>query len=343
MNTNYANNIINHIALVIDASLSMTPHKNEVIKVADAQIAYLARRSKELDQETRITVYTFATEHPWSAEKPKIECLIYDKDVLRTPSIAGNYNPSGATPLIDATMLALNDLELTPEKYGQHSFLVYVLTDGEENASRTYASTLQAKIQAMPDHWTLAAFVPNQIGVREAKQHGFPKDNIAVWDASSSAGISEVGERIRQTTETFMVNRSKGIRGSRNLFSMNMPSVSQVANTMGEGLHPGQYRIYDVNETGRIDEFVEKVTGRAYKLGEAYYQLMKTETIQPQKNVAILANHKLYEGREARHLLGLPDEHVRVMPGSYPGYDIFVQSTSVNRKLIAGTKLLILS
>lgn len=342
MNTNYANNIINHIALVIDASLSMSPHKNEVIKVADAQIAYLARRSKELDQETRITVYTFATEHPWSAANPKIECLIYDKDVLRTPSIAGSYDPSGATPLIDATMLALNDLELTPEKYGQHSFLVYVLTDGEENASRTHASTLQAKIQAMPDHWTLAAFVPNQIGVREAKQHGFPKDNIAVWDASSAAGISEVGERIRQTTETFMVNRSKGIRGSRNLFTLNTPSVSQVANNL-TGLHYGQFRLLDVEEDGRIDEFVERNLYRPYKLGEAYYQLMKPETIQPQKEVAILANSKVYIGREARQLLGLPDEHVRVKPADYAGYDIFVQSTSVNRKLIAGTKLLILS
>lgn len=337
------NNIINHIALVLDASLSMTPFSDQLIRVADKQIQYLARRSKELDQETRITVYTFSSKDTWSSQEPDIRCLIYDKDVLRMPSIAGLYKPNGATPLIDATLLALNDLEQTPEKYGEHSFLVYVLTDGEENISRNSASTLQMKIDRLPDHWTLATFVPNQIGVREAKSHGFPKDNIAVWDATSAAGINEVGERIRQATETFMVNRSKGIRSTRNLFSLNVPSVSQVTHTMGDGLHPGQYRIYDVDETGRIDEFVERMTGRAYKLGEAYYQLMKPETIQPQKNVAILANYKVYEGREARHLLGLPDEHVRVAPSSFPGYDIFVQSTSVNRKLIAGTKLLILS
>lgn len=335
------NNIINHIALVLDASLSMTPHRNELIKVADTQIEYLARRSKELNQETRITVYTFSSVSNYS-ETPDIKCLVYDKDVLRVPSIAGLYEAKGATPLIDATLLALNDLELTPEKYGEHSFLMYVLTDGEENISHASASELQRKIANLPDHWTLATFVPNQIGVREAKIHGFPKENIAVWDTSSAAGIKEVGERIRQTTETFMQNRSKGIRSSRNLFSMDTPSVSQIDHTLNS-LHYGQFRLLDVEEDEAIASFVERKLYRPYKSGEAYYQLMKTETIQPQKEVAIFANSRVYVGREARQLLGLPDYEIKVKPSSFPGYTIFVQSTSVNRKLIRGTQLLILS
>ncbi len=335
-------NIINHIVLVLDASASMRRFSNELIKVADNQVEYLARRSKELDQETRITVYTFATGYVGYASKPNIQCLIYDKDVLRMPSIGGLYNPNGMTPLIDATLLALNDLALTPEKYGQHSFLMYVLTDGEENASVGRASQLSDKINTLPDHWTIATFVPNQTGVFEAKKFGFPKENIAVWDATTAAGISEAGEKIRQTTENFMVNRSKGIRGSRNLFALETPSVSKVAKTL-EGLHFGQFRLLDVEEDGRIDDFVESHFNRPYKLGEAYYQLMKPENIQPQKQVAILANSKVYIGKEARSLLGLPDHHIRVAPSNFPDYTIFVQSTSVNRKLIAGTQLLILS
>lgn len=335
-------NIINHIVLVLDASSSMYPVSKELVKVADNQIEYLARRSKELDQETRITVYTFNTTGYYGSAKNNIDCLIYDKDVLRVPSIAGLYQPDGATPLIDATLTALDDLALTPEKYGEHSFLVYVLTDGEENQSRATGLDLADRILHLPDNWTLAAFVPNQTSVFEAKHFGFPKENIAVWDATNAKGVNEMGERIRQTTDTFMVNRSKGIRGSRNLFSLDTPSINQVANTL-QGLHYGQFRLLDVEETGRIDEFVESRTGRPYKLGEAYYQLMKKETIQPQKQVAILANSKVYIGKEARDLLGLPDYHVDVKPSDYADYDIFVQSTSVNRKLIAGTKLLILS
>jgi hypothetical protein len=334
-------NIINHIVLVLDASASMGRFKGDLVKVADNQIKYLARRSKELDQETRITVYTFAT-NGGCASSPKINCLIYDKDVLRMPGIGSLYQTGGMTPLVDATLLALNDLALTPEKYGQHSFLLYVLTDGEENASKAVGSQLLTKINELPDHWTVAAFVPNQNGVYEAKMFGFPKENIAVWDATTAEGVSEAGEKIRQTTENFMVNRTKGIRGSKNLFALETPSVSKVAKTLN-ALNYGQFRLLDVERDGRIDEFVESNLNRPYKLGEAYYQLMKPETIQPQKKIAILAKSGVYIGDEARSLLGLPDYHIRVQPSSFPDYKIFVQSTSVNRKLIGGTQLLILS
>lgn len=338
-------NIINHIVLVLDASLSMTPIANQLVKVADNQIEYLARRSKELDQETRITVYTFNTVGTWGNPKHQIDCLIYDKDVLRVPSISGLYYPDGGTPLIDATITALDDLALTPEKYGEHSFLVYVLTDGEENQSRATSSELSSKIARLPDNWTIAAFVPNAIGISEAKRFGFPKDNIAIWDANSVQGVSEMGEKIRQTTENFMVGRSQGVRGSRNVFKLEKPTAITITTKL-DSLHPGQYRLFNVPYSAngaRIDEFVEAQTNRAYQRGEAYYQLSKTEEIQPQKQIAILFNNKVYFGKNARDLLGLPDEHVKVKPNDYADYDIFVQSTSNNRKLVSNTNLLVLS
>ena len=334
-------NIINHIVLVIDASYSMQHLTREVVKVADNQIEYLARRSKELDQETRITVYTFNTTGYVGAPEHHIDCLIYDKDVLRVPSISGLYKADGATPLIDATFTALDDLAMTPEKYGEHSFLVYVLTDGEENTSRRSSYELSRKIDELADNWTLATFVPDQNSVYEAKKFGFPKDNIAVWDATSSKGVSEMGERIRETTEVFMQNRSRGIRGSRSLFTLATPSVGEVENNLNN-LTYGSYEVLDVDVTGRIDDFVKRATGHPYVVGRAFYELIKTETIQPQKQIAILANGRVYTGYEARDLLGLPDEHVKVRPNNYQDYTIFVQSTSTNRKMLAGQKLLVL-
>ncbi len=340
--TTKPSNIINHIVLVLDASLSMGVVEKELVKVADNQIKYLAKRSTELDQETRVTVYSFNTTGYVGSAQQNIECLIYDKDVLRMPSISELYKVDGATPLIDASILALNDLAMTPEKYGEHSFLVYVLTDGEENSSRANAYDLTTKINSLPDNWTLATFVPNQTGVYEAKRFGFPAQNIAVWDASTAAGVNEMGEKIRQTTESFMQARAKGIRGSRNLFSLDTPDLDVVDRSM-KSLNWGQFRLLEVDETGRIDEFVGSRLGRPYKLGEAFYQLTKPETIQPQKEIAILSKKKLYVGREARDLLGLPDYNVKVTPGDHPQYEVFVQSTSVNRKLIEGTTLLVMS
>ncbi|MBB3752686.1 hypothetical protein FHT44_005198 [Mycolicibacterium sp. BK634] len=336
-----AANIINHVAFVLDASLSMNGVAGQLIKVVDSQIEHLARRSKELDQETRITVYTFNT--PANGDRtPVIQCLIYDKDVLRVPSIAGLYRTGGMTPLVDASLLALNDLALTPEKYGEHSFLIYVLTDGEENSSRDQPEVLLRKIQGLPDHWTVATFVPNPLAVHEAKRFGFPAQNIAVWDATTAAGVAEAGEKIRQTTENFMVSRSQGIRGSRNLFAMDTPSLDTVSRNL-DALHFGQFRLLDITTEGRIDEFVERKTGRAYRRGEAYYQLSKPEKVQPQKDIAILGKKGVYVGRDARRLLNLPDHEVRVSPDHNADYDIFVQSTSNNRKLVPNTKLLLLS
>jgi hypothetical protein len=341
-------NIINHIVLVLDASLSMSLVSGQLIKVADNQIAYLAGRSKEMDQETRITVYTFSTGARGNRDA-NVECLIYDKDVLRVPSISGLYKPSGMTPLIDATMTALDDLAMTPEKYGEHSFLIYVLTDGQENASRNRPDTLSHRIAGLPDHWTVATFVPNQVGVHEAKRFGFPAANIAIWDATTAVGVFEAGEKIRQTTENFMVARAHAhktgttFRGSRSLFSLNDVSINQIDRNL-QHLDQRDYRLLDVPVTDRIDEFVSAYTGRPYKIGQAYYQLSKRETIQPQKQVAIVdRTGRAYVGTEARRLLGLPDEHVKVDPNHNPDYEIFVQSTSVNRKLMPNTRLLLVN
>lgn len=323
-------NIINHIVFVLDSSSSMTRVANEVIKVTDNQIRYLADRSKELDQETRVTVYRFGS---------SIECLVYDKDVLRMPSIAKLYYPSGMTRLIDASVLAIDDLSMTPEKYGEHSFLVYVLTDGMENQSTKRPTELLNKITALPDHWTVAAFVPNQVGVHEAKRFGFPAQNIAIWDATTAAGVSEAGEKIRQTTENFMSGRVQGIRGTRNLFSLEKPSLAKVSKSL-EALT--NYQLLIAAHDSRIDDFVTSHTGRRYQRGMAYYELIKREEIQPQKAVAVLDTKtmQVYAGDGARGMLGLPNEHVKVAPGDHD-YAIFIQSTSDNRKVLRGQRVLV--
>lgn len=332
MNQNY----INHIALVIDSSYSMSGLSAEVVKVADAEIENLARRSKELDQETRITVYVF---------NDVTTCLVYDKDVLRMPSLKGLFRPNGNTALIDASVKAIEDLSKTPELYGDHAFLLYVLTDGEENSSKARPTDLSSKLSRLKENWTVAVFVPNQTGKFEAKKFGFPSDNIAIWDTSKK-GFSEVGKTIRVTTDAFMTARATGVRGSKNLFNIDVSGLSKQTVTKSlKRLHPGQYRVADVNDKSPIAPFVERLTKRAYKMGEAFYQLSKPEKVQASKAVALydVKSKEVYTGAEARSLLGLPDYEVKVTPASHPDFWIFVQSSSVNRNLVPGTKLLILS
>jgi len=337
MKTNTLNkNYINHFALVLDESASMRPIAQQLIQVADQQIAYWATRSQEVDQETRVTVYTF--------NGGPAECLFYDKDVLRLPSLKGLYTPSGNTALIDATIKAIDDLNQTPQLYGDHAFLVYVLTDGEENQNPARATELKRRLSDLPDNWTVAAFVPGVQGTFEAKQCGFEKDNIQIWDTTAK-GMTEVARVMRQATDSYMKARASGVRGTRSLFQMKVEAINKKNITQLEKLGPGQFRLLSIVSDGPIAQFVEGVTQRPYQKGEAYYQLSKSEIVQAQKEIAIFdrKNYTVYTGQNARKLLNLPDYEVRVAASSHPSYDIFIQSTSVNRKLIGGTKLLLLS
>jgi hypothetical protein len=332
-------NYTNHIGLVLDASSSMRFRARTLIKVADSLIADLAELSKTLDQETRVTVYVFADD---------VQCIIYDKDVLRLPSIASFYNAYGNTALIDATMQAIDDMGEFPQRYGDHAFLLYVLTDGQENISRRHnpkGLSLRLNSLSKTDNWTVGVLVPDASGVFTAKSYGFPAQNVAVWSPESARGVEDAGRTIREATKTYMTNRAAGVRSSQNLFATGEDKVNaETVKASGiKPLAPSKYDLVPIIKDGPIKEIVEDL-GLKFKLGKYFYQLTKTETIQPQKDVAILevATGKIYTGREARNLLGLPDVQVRAKPDTNKKYIPFVQSTASNRKILAGTKLLIL-
>lgn len=327
-------NYINHVVYCVDRSGSMRPLAAEVIKVLDSQVQHLAKRSRELNQETRTSIYLFSD---------RTECLVYDTDVLRLPSIAAHYKTDGQTALIDATLKAIEDLEKTSTLYGDHSFLFFTVSDGEENASRNSAQTLAAKIKGLPENWTVGILVPNQNASHEAKKFGFSSNNVQIWSTTND-GVREVGEVLQQTTDSFMRARATGVRGTKNLFSLDTSKISAtvVKSNLSE-LSPSDYELLNVHKAAVIKPFVEswKIP---FRLGSAYYQLSKPEKVQGHKQICVQnkLNGKVYGGSNARRLLGLPDYEVKVEPASHPDFDLFVQSTSTNRNLVGGTKLLVM-
>jgi len=333
--------LINHVAFVLDASGSMSHLHNDVIRVADEQIRHLAECSKELDQETRVTVYVFHDD---------VKCAIYDKDVLRLPSIREYYKGGGMTALIDATLQSQDDLAKIPEIYADHSFLTFVITDGLENRSKRSKYDLEKQLKEMPDHWSVAILVPDRRSEDEAVRFGFPVNSIAKWDASSKEGLEQGLKKIQQATDTYMTNRAMGIRGTREVFSTGAEAVNKQTIRQA-GLVPLGSDAYVVtvvppeNNGFQIKDFVNQVMGYGpYKVGKGYYELMKREKIQGDKQVAIREKKtgKVYTGANARLVIGLGDEQQSVFPDFNPEYKIFVQSRSVNRKVVVGQEILYL-
>jgi hypothetical protein len=324
---------INHVSLVLDGSGSMYDHKRKLIEVADEQIRYLAQRSEELQQETRVSVYVF--DH-------RVRCLIFDMDVMRLPSIADLYDVNGRTALIDAVIKSQDDLATTSQIYGDHAFLTFVLTDGYENASSTSWLKL-GKYLSGNDNFSVAFLVPDNTSKAAVQRYGASPDSIALWNAASAKGIVEAVSVIRTATDTFMQNRASGVR-SFGGFSTGVDAVNaRTVKANLKPLKPGDYSLHPVGSKAEIRPFVQAL-GFNYLSGMAYYQLTKTEKIQGNKQIIVVEKKtgKAYSGEHARDLIGLPrGVEQRVKPDYNPDYDIYVQSTSVNRHLLPNTKLLV--
>ena len=323
---------INHISLVVDASGSM--QGQPVVKVFDKELEYLKQRSIELNQETRISIYLFSD--------GQIECLTFDMDVMRFKSLSGFWQARGGTPLLDAVGQSVLDNQKLPELYGDHAFLQYVITDGMENQSRKYnTQSLKKLLDSLPDNWTTAILVPDQRSKFEAKKFGFGEDAIAIWDTTKSNAFEGVGTQSRSAVDQYMVNRSQGVRGTKTFFAK--LDTSNLTKSALEEVDPRAYSVYKVDRETPIRPFVELVTSKEYKLGTAYYQPVKTVEIQDYKDIYVqdVRSGKLYTGQNIRQLLGLPANTAEVDPGNHKDWRVFVQSTSVNRKLFPNTHVMV--
>ncbi|WP_371502626.1 VWA domain-containing protein [Kitasatospora sp. NBC_00374] len=362
MSANRIKHKVNHVSLVVDNSGSMRKHEAQLVRVVDEFVKGLQEESDRLGHETRISLYAFDHE---------VKNLVWDMDVKHLPSLRGLYEvENGATALIEAAVKSIDDLKNIWEGYGEHSFLQVVVTDGEENASgcsetgqmhirmgggrgAAVLSMWQGRIQSamdnLPDHWTSAILVPNSLAKRTAQEYGFPAGNIAIWDADSSKGVEEAIGTVKTAATSFLRGREQGVRGTRNLFTMGQDLSTADVKANLDALDAGKYILIPVDQPTPIRDFVTSA-GHPYKSGCAFYELSKREKIQGGKQLAVAEKDpatgrmtgRVFSGPAARRLLGLPASEVTVKPGDNPSYTVFVQSTSVNRKLVSGTRLLVI-
>ncbi|MGW4898140.1 VWA domain-containing protein [Kitasatospora sp. NPDC004240] len=362
MSANRINHKVNHVSLVVDRSGSMRPHQAQLVTVVDEFVKGLQEESDRLGHETRISLYAFDHE---------VQNLVWDMDVKHLPSLRGLYQvDNGATALIEAAVKSIDDLKNIWEGYGEHSFLQVVVTDGEENASgctehgrmhtrmatrqgkavlRSWMERIHTAMDELPEHWTSAILVPNSLAKRTAQEYGFPAGNIAIWDADSSKGVEEAIGTVKSAATGFLRGREKGVRGTKNLFAMGQDLNSADIDANLDALETGTYVLVPVDQQTPIRDFVT-ASGHPYKSGCAFYELSKRERIQGTKRLAVAEKDpvsgrmtgRVFSGPAARQLLGLPNAEATVKPGDNPSYTVFVQSTSVNRKLVQGTKLLVM-
>ena len=104
---------------------------------------------------------------------------------------------------------------------------------------------------------------------------------------------------------------------------------------------PGRFQVLRVTENQDIKGFVQS-NELTFKIGRGFYEFTKREEIQEKKEVVLIdkATGDMFGGSVAREIIGLPFGTRGFVKPSELKYDVFVQSTSVNRKLIKNTRFL---
>ena len=256
------------------------------------------------------------------------------------PRIA--INAHGNTPLWDAIGEALNCVRPS------ESTLILVITDGEENRSVKFSKySLRQEVQQA----TRSGFVTvTAAGVGRSFRAamtgiGIEPGNITGWVASDE-GVEAVATVMRHSNTVYTRNIASGETQTSsyyepvraNLADVNARDLSKLTDRVADFT-----RLTAVKESAILD-MVQGSRGKpAYIVGSAYYQLTKPEKVQPYKQVVLV--HQLsgavYAGAEARHLLGLKDGTAhKVSPGNHADFDVFIQSTSTNRIIPRGAKVM---
>lgn len=327
--------LVNHVAFILDGSGSMFGLVPKMRQVIDNQIKIEKQQSKRTGQETRVSIFHFG-------DYLGLVCL--DSKLSEVPSSSFYEANRGGTALISSTIAAVNQLATLADNKADHAFMVYVLTDGGETNAKHRANELKQLLEDLNDDWTMAILVPNRECASHAKSYGFPSGNIQIWETTED-GLEQGHLKMAAATQSYYTMRSSGVKSTKTLFQLASVTKKDVKRKLDE-VNPSEYqtlivRSYDDGKA--IKEFVQSWTGNAYRVGSAYYQLTKPEKVQAGKVIAVIekSTGKMFSGPAARTLLKLPAYEVKVEPASFLKFDVFIQSHSTNRKIVAGTHLIV--
>lgn len=267
--------------------------------------------------------------------------------VLKPLSKKDYHARGSATPLWDAVGMMIEHFQTVPDKDDLDvAFLIVVTTDGGDNNSRKYTGQSIGKlVQDLrnTDRWTVVFRVPRGYASTLTRV-GIPAGNIQEWD-TNERGMTQSTAQTASAITGYYQARTKGINATdtfyANVANVTAESVSQ-ANLEDVSQH---ITVLHVPYDTPIRPFFEAQTGLALQKGQAFYQLTKSEKAVQDYKLICVRNVKtgaIYTGYAARSVLGIPHvgTHKIAPSGSNSEWDVYIQSTSVNRKLIGGTSAL---
>jgi len=332
-----------YIGISRDHSGSMRHIAHYAARDYNQTIEAIKEASKANDQDTIMSVVECGAGNASNVVRKVV--MNSSLSAIQPLSESAYIADGSGTPLWDSVGDLITMMENVPDaKDPDVSFLVMAITDGEENSSyRWTIGTLKEKIKKLQntDRWTFVFRVPR--GYSHAlTRFGIPAGNILEWEQSKQ-GMEKSTIQTREAFTQYYASRSLGATSSSTFYvnAANLNIADVKANLVDIS---SKVKLFGVNGPAQIRPFIESMVNGPMEKGAAFYQLTKPEKeVQDYKLIAIRdkTTGAVYGGANARDLLGLPHfGTVRVAPDDHGNYDIFIQSTSVNRKLVPGSFVL---
>ena len=333
----------NYIGISRDHSGSMMSIRKAAMRDYNETIQLLQETTTELGQDTIVSVVNCGY-----GRYARVNIDTENKPIHSIQKMSNYPADAGGTPLFDSVGELIRIFEESPDANNPNvSFLVMAVTDGEENASRTYtANMLNAKIKQLQatDRWTFVFRVPKGYKSKLVSYFGVPEGNVFEWD-QTDRGVQEATQATKEAFTAYYGGLQSGVKSTTKFYTnLKDVDINEIKKSLVDV--SSQIQIWHVDtaaEGNNIRDYCNNKLGGGWKKGAAFYLLVKPEReVQDYKKIIIRSKQtqQMYSGDNARDLLGLPKYGTcRVVPGDHGDYEIFIQSTSVNRKLPIGTTL----
>ena len=169
--------------------------------------------------------------------------------------------------------------------------------------------------------------------------------NVDGWDTRDRTSMTQVGQRHSRGVTRFMSARRTGQKSVKNFFA-EINVGRQSINEVKRNLVPepsDRFRMLTVDKARKIKDFIES-KNLVFEKGRVFYQLNKPEIVQSYKEILLQDKNDpriFYGGDQVRRVLGIPEgREGKVSPGNLGEWNVWIQSTSVNRNLLAKMKVL---
>jgi hypothetical protein len=178
-----AGNKTSHVIFVLDDSGSMQSCRDSTISGYNEYLQGQKADAKETGIPTFVSLYKF--------DGSSVKCVFDRTPVDFVKDLdASSYNPQGTTNLYDAiggVMMQINTQLAANKKADRDSVIITILTDGHENASRTFSSQVVKQMveKAEGKNWGFMFLGANIDAFAAGSSLGFNVNNTMQYDTHS--------------------------------------------------------------------------------------------------------------------------------------------------------------